>query len=475
MASSPTERRARCSQFAADGKRSYVRRVTLTTPQPTLRDAAVAMDASAGLVRRIHRWDLVALVLNCVVGAGIFGLPSRVFALAGTYSLVAYLVCAIVVGLIALSFAEVASRFSSTGGPYIYARDAFGALAGFEVGWLLWLARVTAFGSLANLFVDYATIFVPGVGAGVGRAAALTGIAVALTVLNIVGVRPSTLFTDAFTVGKLAALLFFVIVGMLFVSRANYSIAAQPSYGQFSQAVLLLVFAFSGFEMAVIPAGEIVEPGRQIPFALLVGIGIVVILYVLIQFVSIGTLPTLATSQRPIADASARFLGAGAAGFVSLGALISIGGTLNSIVLVTPRLVFAMAADGHLPRVFGVVHSRFRTPHVAILVSAVVMVGLTLSGSFATLAAISTIIRLLTYAATCAALLQLRRQPNAPRAVFTAPFGRLAATAALILSAWLLSNSARSDAWTTVIAGAVGLPLFLVLGARRQRANARDN
>src|SRR5512143_4069045 len=159
MASSATERRARCSQFATDGKRSYVRRVTLTTPQPTLRDAAVAMDASTGLVRRIRRWDLVALVLNCVVGAGIFGLPSRVFALAGTYSLVAYLVCAIVVGLIALSFAEVASRFSSTGGPYIYARDAFGALAGFEVGWLLWLARVTAFGSLANLFVDYATIF----------------------------------------------------------------------------------------------------------------------------------------------------------------------------------------------------------------------------------------------------------------------------------------------------------------------------
>ena len=426
------------------------------------------MDAPTGLARRIHRWDLVALVLNCVVGAGIFGLPSRVFALAGTYSLLAYLACAVVVGLIALSFAEVASRFSSTGGPYVYTREAFGALAGFEVGWLLWLARVTAFGSLANLFVDYASIFAPGVASGVGRAVALTSIGVMLTALNLVGVRPSTLATDAFAAAKLLALLFFVVVGLLFVSRANYSTATLPTYAQFSQAALLLVFAFSGFEMAVIPAGEIKDPGKHLPFALLFGIGIVVVLYILIQFVAIGTLPTLGTSQRPIADASARFLGARAAAFVSFGALISIGGTLNSIVLVTPRLLFAMAEDGRLPGVFGVVHSRFRTPHVAILVSAVVMVALTLSGSFATLAAISTIIRLLTYAATCAALLQLRRQSNAPSAAFIAPFGRVAATAALILSAWLLSNSARSDAWTTVIAGVAGLPLFYVFGARRR-------
>jgi amino acid transporter len=442
--------------------------VILDPPQTITPAGALTVDARSGLVRRIRRWDLVALVLNCIIGAGIFGLPSRAFALAGTYSLLAYLLCAIVVGLIALSFAEVASRFSGTGGPYVYARDAFGALAGFEVGWLLWVARVTAFGSLANLFVDYGSIFVPAVGGGLGRAAALTGIAITLTLLNIIGVRPSTLFTDTVTIGKLAALVFFIVAGMMFVSRANFSMAARPTYGHFSQAVLVLVFAFSGFEMAVIPAGEIVDPGKQIPFALLLGIAIVVILYILIQFVAIGTLPTLATSQRPIADASARFLGSRAAGFVSLGALISIGGTLNSIMLVTPRLLFALAEDGHLPRVLGVVHSRFRTPHVAILGSTVVMVALTLSGSFTTLAAISTIIRLVTYAATCAALLQLRRQPNAPPAMFTAPFGGVAAIAALILSAWLLSNTSRADAWTTVIAGVAGLVLFFVLGARHR-------
>ncbi len=447
--------------------------MTVATPPISGATRPEAPAERAGLLRRIRRWDLVALVLNCVVGAGIFGLPSRVFALAGTYSLVAYLACAVVLGLIALSFAEVASRFSTTGGPYVYARDAFGAVVGFEVGWLLWLARVTAFGSLANLFADYASVFVPATGAGIGRVVVLTGIAGALALLNLLGVRPSTLVTNAFTIGKVSALLFFIIAGMLFISRANYSIAARPDYTHFSQAVLLLAFAFSGFEMAVIPAGEIEEPGRQIPFALLFGLGIVVVLYVLIQFVAIGTLPTLGTSQRPLADASARFLGTGAAAFISAGALVSLGGTLNSIALVTPRLLFAMAEDRCLPRAFGAVHARFRTPHVSIVVSSVVMIALALSGSFAKLAAISTIIRLLTYAATCAALLRLRRQPNAPPAMFTAPLGRFAATAALVLSAWLLSNSSRFDALTTVTAGVVGLLIFFGYTRLGQKIAAR--
>ena len=431
--------------------------------------APTAQDSSdSGLARRIYRWDLVALVLNRVIGAGIFGLPSKAFALAGTYSLVAYLVCAVLVVLIAICFAEVGSRFTATGGPYIYAREAFGALAGFEVGWLLWLARVTAFGSLANLFAGYLGVFWSGAGAGVGRVVVMASIVVVLTVLNLAGVRPSAVVTDAFTIGKLTALLFFVVAGLFFISRANYSVAFVPSYGQFSQAVLLLVFAFSGFEMAVIPSGEIVNPGKQIPFALLIGIGIVVVLYMLVQFVAIGTLSTLATSERPIADASAQFLGTNATAFVSLGALVSIGGTLNSIALVTPRLLFAMAADGHLPRVIGAVHPRFRTPHVAVVVSSIVMFALTLSGSFVALASISVVIRLLTYAATCAALLRLRRQPGAARPVFVAPLGQFAAVAALALSVWLLSNSARSDALMTVLAGAVGLAFYFIFRIRRR-------
>jgi amino acid transporter len=438
-------------------------------------EAGVTSDGSrsaASLARRIGRWDLVALVLNVVIGAGIFGLPSGVFALAGTYSLLAYLVCAVVVVLIALCFAEVGSRFSGTGGPYLYARAAFGNLAAFEMGWLLWLARITAFASLANLFVSYLAIFWPGAAAPVGRAAVLILITVGLIVVNLLGVRPSTVFTDAFTIGKLGPLLFFVLLGLFHLDRANFSAAAVPHIGAFSQAVLLLVFAFSGFEMAVIPSGEIVEPERNIPFALFTGIGFVIVLYLAIQTVSIGTLPALATSTRPIADASARFLGPTGSGIVVAGALVSILGTLNSIALVSPRLLFAMAEDGSLPRVFARVHERTRAPHVAIAVSGILMLVATLFSSFLAAAAISTIIRLLTYAATCGALLRLRRSATAPRAAFVAPFGSLAAVLALALCAWLLATSAAHEASMAAVAVLLGLVLYAA-GRRRRRIGER--
>jgi amino acid transporter len=424
------------------------------------------------LVRRIRRWDLVALVLNVIIGAGIFGLPSRAFALSGTYSLVAYFVCAVLVILIALCFAEVASRFSGTGGPYIYAREAFGPFVGFQVGWLLWLARVTAYASLSNLFVGYLSVFWPAAAGGVARVAVLSTIVLILAVVNILGVRPSALFTNAFTVGKLTALLFFIIAGMFFISPENYSTASVPTYGEFSQTVLLLVFAFSGFEMAVIPAGEIIDPPKNVPFALMTGIAIVVVLYILIQFVAIGTLPGLAASTRPIADASESFLGPKAAAFVSLGALVSIIGTLNSISLVTPRLLFAMAEDRRLPEPVAAVHPRFRTPHVAIALSSIAMLGLTLSGSFVAMAAISTVIRLVTYASTCAALVKFRRDAGVAPAPFVAPMGTLAAVVALALSAWLLTNSAAREGWMTLAAAAIGAMLFVAFGPRARRAVA---
>ncbi len=422
-------------------------------------------DTSASLARRIGRWDLVALVLNVVIGAGIFGLPSHVFALAGTYSLAAYLVCAIVVVLIALCFAEVGSRFTGTGGPYLYARAAFGNLAAFEMGWLLWLARITAFASLANLFVSYLAIFWPGAATSGGRVAVLVAITALLVGVNLLGVRPSSLFTDAFTIGKLGPLLLFVVVGLFHLDHANFAAAATPAAAPFSQAVLLLVFAFSGFEMAVIPSGEIVRPERNIPFALFTGMSVVIVLYLLIQTVSIGTLPALATSTRPIADASARFLGPTGSAIVVAGALVSILGTLNSIALVSPRLLFAMAEDGNLPRVFARVNPATRSPNVAIAVSGILMLVATLYGSFLAAAAISTIIRLVTYAATCGALLRLRRTPNAPPAAFVAPGGALAAVLALALCAWLLASSTAHEALAALLAASAGMVIHLAMRA----------
>lgn len=412
------------------------------------------------LRRAIGKWDLVALVINSVVGAGIFGLPSRVYALAGVYSLVAYLLCAVLAFLIVLCFAEVSSYFKETGGPYLYARETFGPVVGFEIGWLSWLARLTAFAALCNLFVDYLSYFLPEVGSSPSRSIVVTLVVLLLTGANLVGVRLASLVGDIFTIGKLTPLIVLVLAGFLFINPHSYSFAAAPGYRAFSGSVLLLVFAFTGFEIAVIPAGEALDPRRDLPFALLTGTAIATLLYIGIQAVCIGTLPELANSERPLADVGARLFGMPGAALISFGALISVTGTMNAIVLAAPRLLFAMAEQGQLPGVIGLTHKRFRTPHVALFISAVGMLVLTLSGTFASAALLSTIIRLTTYAVTCAALPVLRRRSGRPRAPFSAPAGPIVSLAALLLIAWLFSSSSWPEARQALIAAVLGLVLY---------------
>src|SRR5215472_4449435 len=213
-----------------------------------------------GLIRGIRRWDLVAFVINSIVGAGIFGLPSKVYSLIGAYSLFAYLACALVIILIILCFAEVSSRFTETGGPYLYAHQAFGSLIGFEVGWLLWLTRLTAFATICNLLILYLAHFLPAANSGPWRAIIIVFIVTSLTIINIIGVRESAIANNVFTVAKLMPLLLFLVVGSFFIDAERYSFVTQPAYGSFSTAVFLLVFAFTGFEVPEITAGEVGNP-----------------------------------------------------------------------------------------------------------------------------------------------------------------------------------------------------------------------
>src|SRR5262245_1274168 len=413
-----------------------------------------------GLVRGIGRWDFVSLTINAIIGAGIFGLPSRIYGLTGGWSALAYLVCAGLITLIALCFAEVGSRFAETGGPYLYARVAFGSVIGFEVGWLLWLARVTAFAALCNLLLGYLSFFWPAAGSGWTRALIVTLVVIALTVINVIGVRKAALVGNLFTIGKLTPLLLFIVAGLFLLSPEPFTAPAAPSYSGFSMAVLLLVFAFSGFEMAVIPAGEIRDPRRHIAFAMLTAIGVATLVYIMVQVVCIGALPGLADSERPLVDASRRFLGAAGASVVSVGAIISVTGTLNAAMLAGPRILFAMAEQGQLPQVLAATHRRFRTPHIAILTSAVVMLVLTLQGTFISALTISTVTRLLVYIATSTALPVLRFRNDAPSPRFSAPAGAAVAVMAAALSLWLLSNSPPNDARAAGLAAALGLLIF---------------
>ncbi len=413
-----------------------------------------------GLIRGIRRWDLVAIAINGIIGAGIFGLPSRVFAKTGSYSITAFIVCALVVILITLCFAEVSSRFSETGGPYLYAREAFGSTVGFEVGWLMWLARLTAFAANCNLLIDYLGYFWPQASTLYWREAIIIVVVALLTTVNIIGVRDTARLSNIFTIGKLIPMIFFIATGFFFLNPETYSFADRPTYSAFSSSVLMLIYAFTGFEMAVIPAGEIRDPQRNLPLAILTAIGVVTLLYISIQIVCIGTLPGLATSQRPLADASTVFLGKAGGAIISAGVIVSIIGNLNVLILAGSRLPFAMSEGGELPRVFSATHNRFRTPHIAILITTAVMLALTLWSTFSKQVSLSVIARLLSYGVTCAALLVFRRNKNMRPAMFKAPAGVAVAVIALALAAWLLSNSPLLDARDSAIAAAVGLLIY---------------
>ena len=429
------------------------------------------------LLRGIGRGSLVALFINAVVGAGIFGLPSRVHALLGPYALLAYVGCALLVLLVVLCFAEVGSRFERTGGPYLYAQTAFGPVAGFQVGWLVWLTRVTAFAALCNLLIEYLAHFWPVLASTGGRVAVASLASVAIAAVNIRGVRTAAIVANVFTIGKLVPLVLFVAVGLFFVEPARYVPGSTPDAATFSTAMLLLVFAFTGFETATVPAGEIRDPRRALPFAILSAMAVIVPLYLLVQVVCIGTLPGLAGSSTPLADAAERFAGSFGAAVIVAGAVVSITGTLNGLVLAAPRLLYAMAGEGQLPSVFARTHARYRTPHVAIVVTSACMLALTLSGSFLTAVALSTITRLLAYAATCAAVPVLRRRDGreaggvAP-ALFRVPGGGWAVAAALLVIAWLVANASLRELRDVAIALAAGAVLMFVAGRARRAAAA---
>jgi len=450
-----------------------------------------ARTTGEGLTRGIRRWDLVAIAINGIIGAGIFGLPSKVFALIGSYSLIAFVVCAIVVALIILCFAEVGSRFEETGGPYLYAREAFGPTVAFEIGWLMWLARLTAFAANCNLLINYLGYFLPWATSPIWRAAIIVLVVAVLAAINVLGVRQAAIVSNCFTIGKLIPILIFIAAGLFFLNPEAFTLGAQPTTGAFSQSVLLLIYAFTGFEMAAIPAGEVRDPKKHLPRALIMAIGLVACVYILIQVVCVGTLPELAQSQTPLADAASRFLphvhwlvldwhgrwitlSISGGAIISVGAIISITGNLNIILLSGSRVPFAMAEQQQLPSFIAKVHHRFFTPHVAILITAALMLILTLKTSFVAALTISAIARLVTYGATCLSLPVFRRRQNVPAAVFRLPGGNVIAILSLLLAAWLLSNSTWKEAQVAAAAASVGFLIYFAYRWFGKRSSAGE-
>src|SRR6266496_547036 len=369
------------------------------------------------LVRAIGRWSLAALMVNSIIGSGIFGLPSSIAGLVGAASPWAVLIAGLAVGVIMACYAEVPSQFSSTGGPYLYARAAFGQLLGIETGWLLWLARLTAPAANANLFVVYLGEFWPHAKDPVPRFAILTLLIGILVVVNLLGVRAGTQVSNAFTVAKLLPLLAVAVGGALYLT-AGHGIASPPTSasgtGSWLKAILLLVFAYGGFESALTPMGEVKNPQRDAAFALLSALALCTLLYTTIQWTVVGVLANPAHAARPLADTARHLFGPTGASIVAVGALVSIYGYLSANLLAVPRITFALAERGDFPRFFAAVHPRFHTPYISILVFGFLTLGLALAANFEWNLTLSAVARLFYYGLVCAALPVLRKkQPHA--------------------------------------------------------------
>ena len=421
-----------------------------------------ARDAPAGspLKRELGRWDLTAIGVNQVIGGAVFALPAALAASSGAWS--PWMVAAVGVAsmLIALSFAEVASRFDGTGGPYLYTRAAFGRFAAFEVGWMMWFTRAASWASVINVLVSSLGRYWPTVTAGVPRALFLTVIIAAITALNIRGIRQSSIVVNIFTAGKLLPLVVFVVAGLFFVDPSL--LTADATAADLPATALLLIFAFGGYEVVPVVAGEARDPRRTVPFALIMTIAIVTVLMTLAQVVALGTLPGLAESRTPLADSAVLFLGAAGAMMITAGAVVSTSGNNIGQALSGSRNLFALAEQGDLPPFFGRVHSRYRTPINAIIVTAVVALVLAVSGTFATMAAVSALSRLLVYVATCASTLRLRDPRFATvvkPAAFRVPLGPVIPLAAIVIALAILAGATRDQ----IIAGSVALLVGAVL------------
>jgi basic amino acid/polyamine antiporter, APA family len=419
------------------------------------------------LRRELSRLAIGTLAINGLIGAGIFGLPAKAAELTGSFSPVMFVVCGVLMSALLLSFGQAASFFQGTGGPILYTQAAFGSFVGFQTGWILYVGRATSLAANSILLATYAAQFAPGIDGGVQLAVLIFVVCAVLTVVNVLGIKQGMRSVYVITVAKLVPLLTLIVVGIAYVSPASFANAELPSYGNFGESALLLFYAFIGFEGSIIPAGEARDPRRDIPRALILTGLVTTILYVLIQTVCIAALPTLAETKRPLAEAASVMMGRAGATLISAGAIVSIAGNMAASVLTAPRMTYAMALDRGLPRWFAAIHAIYRTPHLSIVFYGAIVFLMAISGTFVKLAEMSTVARLIGYAACVASLPFLRRKFGEPEGFYRLPGGYAIPIVAFGVCLWLLTQVDWFSLLITVGFVAAGAILFALARWRR--------
>ncbi len=419
-----------------------------------------------GLVRAIGTGALGANIINMVVGAGIFVLPGIVAAQLGSAAIIAYLACAIIVGLVFLCYAEVGSRVSRSGGSYAYIEEAFGPFAGFVASTMLWLGwSVLGDAALAVALTDALATKLPILDSGAARAIFLISLFGFLALVNIIGLKSGVRVVLISTIAKLAPLVLLVVAGALAIDLGNLRIVEWPSMQNFGAAALILFFAFAGAETALNASGEIRNPARTIPRGLLLGMGGVFVLYVALQSVAQGTLGAelASNTEAPLSAVAARVLGGWGGQLLLLAMIISIFGTLSGDVLNTPRVIFSSARDGLLPGIFARVHPKYQTPHIAILFYAAAGCTFALTGSFKQLAVVASGAILLIYLGVSLAVLALRRRGGTRiEGQFRIPGGPIVPILSSVVIIWLLFQMSANEALAAGALLAATIVIYLV-------------
>jgi APA family basic amino acid/polyamine antiporter len=421
-------------------------------------------------VRSIGRWAMTALVINCIIGGSIFGLPGELARLLGEASPFAMILAALGMGVILSCFAEVASQFSEPGGTYLYVRTAFGRFAGMQISWFDMLNMIATVAALANLFVDYFATFLPFPLGGWNRAAIMTVLIAIPAVANYRGVRSGARLSSLMTVAKLLPLALLILLSVArFVHHPKIirvSEIASPGLPDWLRAMALLLFAFGGWEDSLLPAGEVREPRRTIPFGLGMGLLGSAVIYMLVQFIVVATIGTK-ISDAPLQATASALLGRGGAAFVTIAALISIYGWISASMLYAPRLAYSLSAQGDFPSVFAKLHAQFRTPTAGILLYAFTGWVLAASGTFLWLVTLTSGTLMVLYAAGCSSLIRLRKlRPKVD--AFRTPLGPVLSLVGVAIALALMTTLKRRELLLMCVTALIATANWM--WARRQHA-----
>ena len=420
-------------------------------------------------------FGLAAAIVNITIGGGIFRLPANVAGSLGAAAPIAYLVCAVAMGLIVLCIADAGSRVSLTGGPYAYVGTAFGPYAGFLAGVLLWMLGTFAAAAVATVFAASVGLLVPALNTTSMQIVVLIVAFAFWSYINLRGVGLAARLNSTATVAKLLPLLLVAIGGAFFVRSENLEWLSTPTAADVARTSLLLIFAFAGIEVALVPSGEVRDTARTVPRAIALAMLGITALYVALQVVAQGVLGSglASATASPLADVAGASMGDGARFLLLAGASISMFGYLGGMTLSMPRTLFAFARDGFLPKRFGSVHPTFRSPHLAIVTQSILSVILAISGTFERLAILANVSALALYLGCALAAWRLRAMGVTAEGGggFRVPLGPVVPWLACGVIAWLLTGLTRGE-WLAFGACVLVASLIYVGTSGRRRATA---